>query len=157
MYTMLWDPGGCTRIGGMRRGSSKRSRPDREPTSTRRWSRPSFPASTRYATSRNAILIISSSHARRGSLRASRTSMRKNNKKEKGPGGFSARPFKALKGFVPQAPPAAAPAPPKRGPKGDKDDADLFLEAMSGAKRIDDPAEHESEHRSRGPVRTPDA
>jgi DNA-nicking Smr family endonuclease len=81
--------------------------------------------------------------------------MRKNNKKEQGPGGFSARPFKALKGFVPQAPPAAAPTPPKRDPGGDEDDTDLFLEAVSGAKRIDPSAELESEHRSSGTVRTP--
>lgn len=80
--------------------------------------------------------------------------MRKNSKQEQGPGGFSARPFKALKGFVPQAPPAAAPIPPKREPGGDEDDAALFREAMSGAKRIDASAEVESEHRSSAPVRT---
>jgi DNA-nicking Smr family endonuclease len=83
--------------------------------------------------------------------------MRKNKKKEQGPGGFSARPFKALKGFVPQAPPAAAPVPPKREPGGDEDDAALFREAMSGAKRIDDASELESEHRSGEPVQAPNA
>jgi len=83
--------------------------------------------------------------------------MRKNKKKEQGAGGFSARPFKALKGFVPQAPPSEAPTPPKREPGGDEDDAALFREAMSGTKRIDPLAELESEHRSSGPVRTPNA
>ena len=81
--------------------------------------------------------------------------MRKNKKREQGDGGFSARPFKALKGFVPQVPPKAAPNPPAEDQGGDEDDAALFLDAVSGAKRIDPSAEHESALSGRGQVRTP--
>lgn len=62
----------------------------------------------------------------------------KQGKKEQAPAAFSNAPFKALKGLKPSATTPAAVGPvPKTPPNADiGDDADLFLQAMRGARPV---------------------